>query len=145
MASKTFGVEIPFVHHLGFELMIFENGQSQIVYEPKPEHRNSFGVVHGGAIMTLLDVSMATAARSAQQDMGVVTIEMKTSFMRAAQGKLTAEGRLVHRTPTLAFAESMVYNEAGEACAHSTGTFKFVKGLPVGAKGVNPLNVLSTD
>lgn len=141
----SFGVDIPFVNHLGFELMIFENGQSQIVYDPKGEHLNSFSVVHGGAVMTLLDVSMATAARSAQQDMGVVTIEMKTTFMRAAKGKLTAEGRLVHRTPTLAFAQSMVYDAKGEACAHSTGTFKYVKRLPVGAKGAHPLNVLSTD
>ena len=41
---------------------------------------------------------MATAARSVQPDMGVVTIEMKTSFMQAARGKLTAKGRLMHRT-----------------------------------------------
>lgn len=139
-----FGVDIPFVQHLGFELVLFERGHSEIRYAAQQEHENSFSVVHGGALMTLLDVSMATSARSVQQDMGVVTIEMKTTFMRAAKGKLTAEGRLVHRTPTLAFAQSMVYDAKGEACAHSTGTFKFVKRLPVG-KGAHPLNVLSTD
>ncbi len=42
--------------------------------------------------MTLLDVVMATAARSVEQDMGVVTIEMKTSFMRPAKAKLEANG-----------------------------------------------------
>jgi acyl-coenzyme A thioesterase PaaI-like protein len=49
-------------------------------------------VTHGGALMTLLDVTMATAARSAacNPDMGVVTIEMKTSFMRA-QGELARQ------------------------------------------------------
>lgn len=31
-----FGVEIPFVHHLGFELKLFEGGQSQIDYLPSP-------------------------------------------------------------------------------------------------------------
>ncbi len=144
----SFGVDIPFVHHLGFELMLFEGGASQIDYTPKPEHLNSFQVTHGGALMTLQDVVMATAARSVQQDMGVVTIEMKTSFMRPAPGdgsKLTARGKLIHRTATMAFTEGTVYDAQGRICSHATGTFKYVKRLPVG-KGVNPLNaVISTD
>jgi len=144
----SFGVEIPFVSHLGFELMLFEGGASQIDYTPLPEHLNSFHVTHGGALMTLQDVVMATAARSVQQDMGVVTIEMKTSFMRPAPGdgsKLTAKGRLIHRTATMAFTEGSVYDAQGRICSHATGTFKYVKRLAVG-KGVNPLNaVISTD
>jgi uncharacterized protein (TIGR00369 family) len=140
-----FGAHIPFVHHLGFKLLKFEGGHSEIAYEPKPEHLNSFGVTHGGASMTLLDVSMATAARSAQQDMGVVTIEMKTSFMQAARGKLTAKGHLMHRTATMAFTEATIYDEQERACAHATGTFKYVKRLPTGPKSSNPLNEISTD
>jgi uncharacterized protein (TIGR00369 family) len=140
-----FGAHIPFVKHLGFELNVFEGGHSEIDYEPRPEHLNSFDVTHGGASMTLLDVTMATAARSVQPDMGVVTIEMKTSFMQAARGKLTAKGRLMHRTATLAFTEATMYDAEGRACAHATGTFKYVKRLPTGPKSSNPLNVISTD
>ena len=66
-----FGVEIPFVTHLGFELTVFEGGRSEIRYTPRPEHLNSFNVTHGGALMTLLDVSMATAARSISAWIGV--------------------------------------------------------------------------
>jgi uncharacterized protein (TIGR00369 family) len=143
--SISFGTHIPFVEHLGFVLNVFEGGHSEIDYEPKPEHLNSFDVTHGGASMTLLDVSMATAARSVQQEMGVVTIEMKTSFMQAARGKLTAKGRLMHRTATLAFTEATIFDAEGRACAHATGTFKYVKRLPTGAKSSNPLNTISTD
>ena len=64
--SIPFGVEIPFVSHLGFELERFENGESIIGYNPKLEHLNSFAVTHGGAIMTLMDVTLAAAARSVQ-------------------------------------------------------------------------------
>lgn len=135
-----FGVEIPFVEHLGFELTVFEGGLSEIVYKPKPAHLNSFSVTHGGALMTLLDVAMAMAARSVQPDMGAVTIEMKTSFMQPARDRLTAKGRLLHRTATMAFTEGTVYDEAGRACAHATGTFKFVKRLPTGPKSSQPLN-----
>ena len=142
----NFGVEIPFVHHLGFELVLFEGGRSQIDYLPKPEHLNSFSVTHGGALMTLLDVVMAVAARSVRQDMGVVTIEMKTSFMQPARGKLSGKGRLMHGTATLAFTEGTVYDEDGKPCAHATGTFKYVKRLAVGSKEVTPLNTgISTD
>jgi uncharacterized protein (TIGR00369 family) len=142
----NFGIDIPFVSLLGFDLTLFEGGHSQIDYWPKPEHLNSFHATHGGALMTLLDVAMARAARSVQQDMGVVTIEMKTSFMQPASGKLIAKGRLMHRTATMAFTEATVYDSEGRACAHATGTFKYVKGVAVGPKNVNRLNtVISTD
>jgi uncharacterized protein (TIGR00369 family) len=127
MASpKLFGVEIPFVHHLGFELVMMEGGASELKFAPKPEHLNSFQVTHGGAIMTLLDVTMATAARSVNLDVGVVTIEMKTSFMRPCVGVLSGKGRLMHRTKSMAFTEATIYDAEGIACAHSTGTFKYV-------------------
>ena len=126
----SFGAEIPFVSHLGFVLEVFDGGESAIGYTPLPEHLNSFAVTHGGACMTLLDVTLATAARSVQKDMGVVTIEMKTSFMRPAPGdgsRLTSKGRLIHRTATLAFTEATLYDARGQACAHATGTFKYVR------------------
>ena len=139
-----FGVEIPFVKHLGFELTQFSGGQSEILYTAQPEHLNSFSVTHGGALMTLLDVSMATAARSQVPEMGVVTIEMKTSFMQPAVGPLVAKGELIHRTATMAFTQATVFDASGRKCAHATGTFKYVKRLPVGSKTINPVQ-LSTD
>ncbi len=140
-----FGVDIPFVHHLGFELVLFEGGHSEIAFEARPEHLNSFAVAHGGALMTLLDVAMAVAARSVDKEMGVVTIEMKTSFMQPARGRLSGKGHLMHRTATMAFTEATVFDCEGKACAHSTGTFKYVKRLPTGPRSVNPLDVISTD
>ena len=143
MTDLRFGAEIPFVSHLGFSLELFEGGESTIGYTPKPEHLNSFAVTHGGACMTLLDVTMAVAARSVQKESGVVTIEMKTSFMRPAPGdgsRLTARGRLIHRTATLAFTEATLFDEQGRVCTHATGTFKYVRRLATGPKTVNDLN-----
>ncbi len=136
----NFGVTIPFVDHLGFELHVFEGGFSELSYTPKPEHLNSFGVTHGGALMTLLDVTLAVAARSVQPEMGVVTIEMKTSFMQPACGALTGKGRLMHRTATMAFTEGTIFDDKGRACAHATATFKFAKRLPVGPRTANALS-----
>lgn len=124
--QESFGAYIPFVELLGFEMVFFDEGQSEIRYTPEPDHVNSFNVTHGGAIMTLLDVSMATAARSVDKASGVVTIEMKTSFMRPAQGPLVAKGRLIHRTRSMAFTETSLFDQQGQLCAHATGTFKYV-------------------
>ncbi|ALK92192.1 PaaI family thioesterase [Limnohabitans sp. 103DPR2] len=132
--SIPFGVHIPFVDNLGFTLEKFENGTSELHYSPRAEHHNSFAITHGGAVMTLLDVVMATAARSVEQEMGVVTIEMKTSFMRPAKTTgdehLLAKGLLLHRTKTMAFTDGKVYDADGQLCAHATGTFKYVKRTP---------------
>ena len=90
------------------------------------------------SVATCFDVAMAHAARSVRLGdagaAGIVTIEMKTSFMQPAKGLLTSKGRLMHRTATMAFTEATIFDADGRACAHSTGTFKYVRRLPVGPK-----------
>jgi len=128
--SIPFGAHIPFVDHLGFTLEKFEGCASELHFAPRPEHFNSFLVTHGGAVMTFLDVIMATAARSVDPEMGVVTIEMKTTFMRPAKvpagQQLVGKGHLVHRTRSMAFTEGRIYDTEGQLCAVATGTFKYV-------------------
>ena len=124
-----FEVDIPFVRLLGFDLEEFDEGRSRIRYAPMADHCNAFGLTHGGVLMTLLDVTMASAARSVQKAMGLVTIEMKTSFMQAARGALVCNGRLMHRTGSMAFTEATVLDEAVQSCAHATGTFKYTQPL----------------
>ena len=139
------GDRVPFNQHMGFELMVFDAGLSELCFTARPEHLNAFGVAHGGALMALLDAAMAAAARSVQKDMGLVTIEMKTSFMQPAHGPLRAKGHLMHLTATLAFTEATVHDAQGRACAHATGTYKFVRGLATGTKGVKTLRQIPTD
>jgi uncharacterized protein (TIGR00369 family) len=135
-----FPVHIPFVELLGFELLRWENDEAEIRFDSRSEHQNSFSVVHGGALMTLLDVAMAHAARSSQPEFGAVTIEMKTSFMQAARGPLLANARVLHRSATMAFVEASVFDAEGGLCCHASGTFKCIRRLPVGAKASQALN-----
>ena len=121
-----FGAHIPFVQMLGLVLHRMQDGQSELSYALQPQHTNSFGITHGGVSMTLLDVTMACAARSLAPELGVVTIEMKTSFMQPARGQLLARGRLLHRTRSMAFTEATIYDAQGQVCSHATGTFRYV-------------------
>lgn len=132
---------IPFVEHLGFELLKFEGGEAEIAVELTDALCNSFLVAHGGLTMTLLDVAMAHAARSPQpgeapRGKGVVTIEMKTSFMRPGLGRLLARARLVHGTASLAFCEGTVVDAKGDLVATASGTFKYMNGLPAGDRKI---------
>ena len=137
---------IPFARHLGFEIAKFEGGESELRYTAKPEHLNTFDVTHGGACMTMLDIAMAAAARSGTPEIGVVTIEMKTTFMAPSVGPLVARGKLLHRTATLAFTEAKIYDAQERVCAHATGTFKYVKRrLPTGPASANEMRPPSTD
>jgi len=140
-----FQVHIPFVEALGFELLRFDNGHAQIAMTPREEHMNSWSVVHGGVTMTLLDVAMAHAARSPvdgaePETRGVVTIEMKTSFMRPGIGRLVAHGKVLRRTNSFSFCEGSLFDDKGELVAHATGTFKYLKALPAGGRQLKRLN-----
>jgi uncharacterized protein (TIGR00369 family) len=135
-----FPVRIPFVEQLGLELHSCADGASELRVDLAEAHLNSWEVAHGGVLMTMLDVAMATAARSRDlQGPGVVTIEMKTSVMQPAEGSLRALGKLLHRSATMAFCEASVLDEQGQLCAHATGTFKFLRALPSGGRQAKPL------
>jgi len=123
---KDFGAFIPFAFYLGFELDRFEGGESMLSYTPTPDHFNSLEMTHGGALMTLMDVAMACAARSVAPTLRVVTIELKSTFFSPACGALQAKGYLIHRSSKMAFVEAKVYDAQQVLCAHATGTFRYV-------------------
>jgi uncharacterized protein (TIGR00369 family) len=139
-----FPVRIPFVEQMGLELHRFDGGHAEVQVDVEQAHLNSWEVAHGGVLMTLLDVAMAHAARSHHandpgQGPGVVTVEMKTTFMRPAEGRLVAKGKLLHRSTTMAFCEGSVFDAEHALCAHATGTFKYLRQLPAKRRTLKPL------
>jgi uncharacterized protein (TIGR00369 family) len=119
-----FGLNIPFLDHLGVIPEFAEEGRSRISLDLKPEFTNSFQVAHGGLIMTLLDFAMAAATRSAaKHPLGVITIDMTTSFLRPSVGKIIVEGVVLKAGKTVNYCEAVVLNQDGEITAKSSGTF----------------------
>ena len=134
-----FPVHIPFAELLGLQLISLGAGQARIDVLLRNDLCNSWQMAHGGVTMTLLDVVMAHAARSDEMHLpdggrGVLTIEMKTSFMRPATGRLRGMGKVLTSTSSLAFCEGSVFDESGVLVAHATGTFKFLRDLSVGGR-----------
>ena len=130
-APLAFPARVPFVDSLGITLQAFGGGHSELRVDLTERHLNTWDVAHGGVVMTMLDVAMAMAARSGHSGgQGVATIEMKTSFMRPAEGQLRALGALKHATSTLAFCSAELFDDSGKLCASATGTFKYLRALP---------------
>ena len=126
-----FDVAIPFVEYSGIKLL--ETTVEKVVTELQltDHHLNSAGYAHGGAVMTLLDVTMAIAGRMVARDPGppdtvMATIEMKTSFMRGGTGELTCTGFSMHRTRSLCFCEAEIRDRQDQLVARGSGTFKFM-------------------
>jgi len=125
--TSTFDIHIPFVDHLGLQLLEKSDGRTLIGFDPRPEHLNSWNGVHGGAIMTLLDVALSSAARSLDPAcIGAATVEMKANFLAAAAGSVFAEGFAQRAGRSLIYAEGSVRDAAGSVFAKASGTFKLV-------------------
>jgi uncharacterized protein (TIGR00369 family) len=131
--------EIPFMRLLGAELVRAVDGEAEIALALADEHMNSWGVGHGGVVMSLLDVAMARAGKSRVEAerggrVGSVTVEMKTSFFRPARGRVVARGRVLHRSTTMAYCEAELVDAEGLLVAKALGTIKFLTRLDAADK-----------
>jgi acyl-CoA thioesterase len=128
--SIPFPIDIPFITDLGIELISSDEGRAVVALTLAPRHLNSWSVVHGGVLMTLLDVAMAVAGRSPDPAVGGgATVEMKVSFLQPAKAgsHLLASAQAFHRSGSMAFCDGEVRDLDGNLIAKSLGTFKYTK------------------
>jgi acyl-coenzyme A thioesterase PaaI-like protein len=59
--------------------------------------------------------------------LGVITIDMNTSFLRPSIGKIVVEGSVLKAGKTINYCEAVVLNDAGEITAKASGTFTLRK------------------
>ena len=118
---------VPFIAYLGVVIDRMEPGHALLSLEPKPEHYNSWGAVHGGVVMTLLDITMAVAGRSYDPvNLSGVTVDMSTSFIAPGKGKQLAIGKVIAQSTNLWRCEGEIRNASDDALvAKAIGTFKF--------------------
>ncbi len=123
----SFDIDLPFVEHLGMQLLEKGDGRALVRFEPRPEHLNSWKGVHGGVLMTLLDAALSSAARSLDPAcIGATTVEMKANFLSAASGPILAEGFAQRAGRSLIFSEGEATDPGGKVLAKASGTFKLI-------------------
>ena len=124
--TRDYQKKIPFVSHLRILTEELGRGSARLSLPVEPHLKNSLGTVHGGVIMSLLDVALCTAARTLHPDsLGVVTIDMSTSFIGGGSGaRLLAEARVMKDARTMSFVEAEARNEDGSMVAKAIATVR---------------------
>jgi len=120
---------------LGWKALSLEPGHVRVRYTAKPEFGNPQGAIQGGFLAAMLDDAMGPALfTTLAADQFAPTIEMKVNYLRPARpGPLIAEGRVVHRTRSLAFLEGTLATEDGDLIATATATARIQ--TPVNGSG----------
>ncbi len=124
--TRDYQKRIPFVSHLKILTETLGEGSARLSLPIEPHLTNSIGTVHGGVIMSLLDVALCTAARTLHPDsLGVITIDLSTSFIGGGSGaRLLAEARVLKNGRSMIFVEGEAKNEDGSLVAKAIGTVR---------------------
>ena len=115
---------------VGVELTEAGEGRAVVRMRAEDRHLNPGGTVHGGAISTLVDVSMAEALNTtvAEGDERPVTVEIKVNYMAPGEpGVVTSAARVRKGGKRVTVVEAEVVQEdGGEVVALATGTYTVV-------------------
>ncbi|MCW2958728.1 MAG: hypothetical protein JWP18_1531 [Solirubrobacterales bacterium] len=112
---------------MDFTLPVVEEGRIIFASDAAPWMLNPIGSVHGGAIATMLDSAVGCAVHTTlQAGVGYTTLELKVNYIRGVRvgdGRLLAEGKVIHRGGTTAIAEGrLTAADDGRLLAFATTT-----------------------
>jgi uncharacterized protein (TIGR00369 family) len=88
---------VPYAKFLGLELGEMKPGEASLHLEVRDELRQNQGVVHGGAVASLIDTASAFAVvTQLEPDERVTTTDLTIHYLRpVTSGRLTATARTV--------------------------------------------------
>ena len=116
----------PIGQTLNFIAVEIELGRAVFQGQPKFEHYNPIGTVHGGWIATLLDSALGCAVHSAlPAGKAYTTLELKVNYVKALSEKVPlvrAEGKVIHVGGRVATADGRLVGPDGALYAHAVTT-----------------------
>jgi 1,4-dihydroxy-2-naphthoyl-CoA hydrolase len=122
--TATVREAMPLAAHLGVEGV--EASPERVVLRGAwaPEHCTAAGILHGGYLMTLADMTAAMLAFLNVPAAGTTTtIEAKTNFLAAVRsGAVTASAELVHKGRRTIVLQVDTTDEAGRLVARTLQT-----------------------
>jgi len=122
----------PYAGLLGIEVLEIKPGHARVAMRFRPEMQNIFGMLHGGAVFSLLDEAFQLAC-NARGEVAVAQ-QVNIYFLAAARpgARLIAEATELHATRKTALFDICVYEQeegceaglkvaAAQALAHRKG------------------------
>ena len=109
---------------IGCRLQRLEEGVAEVALTLEPHLRNRAGKLHGGAIFSLVDITMGLACSSAHGfDQQSATIECKINYIRAvSEGEVMCTARVIHPGRRTLVVEADVM-QGDKLVAKAQGTF----------------------
>jgi acyl-CoA thioesterase len=116
---------VPYARLLGIELEKVVPGEAILTLAIRPELSQNHGVVHGGAIASLIDTATAFAILTLlEPDERVTTVDLTISYLRPGlEGRLRATARVLRQGRRLLNTSAEVTNEGGTLLATALSTY----------------------
>ncbi len=123
-ARKAFAA-VPYAKFLGLQLGELGDGKVSIHLDIRDELKQNQGVVHGGAIASLIDTASAFALLTQIEiDERVTTTDLTIHYLRPAiDGRITATARIVRGGRRLFVLSVDVHNDASALIATAVTTY----------------------
>ena len=105
-------------------------GRARVRMFPEQAHTNLSGAMHGGAVMTFIDMALFAGGALAGADIAyAVTLDCETRFLAPATPgpPLDAEVEILRETGRLVFLRGLLVQEEGRVASFS-GTLRKAKG-----------------
>ena len=114
-----------FPRMLGIEIDSLEPGRAVLGVTVRKELLQLQGVMHGGAIASLIDTAVAFAiASTCRPNDRFTTVEMKVNYLSAIRdGRVTADARLIRDGRRIIVAECDVHDSGGRLAAKGLLTY----------------------
>jgi len=114
-----------FPRSLGIELDLIEHGRARLSLDVQKRHLQLAGIMHGGAIATLIDTAVAFAIVGASEpDARFTTIEMKVNYLSPVrEGRVVADARLIRDGRRIVVAECDLLDSEGQLAAKGLLTY----------------------
>ena len=126
-STDYFGQNIPFMQFIGLQPEGFSPELTRTRLPWRADLTNSRGDVHGGTLMSALDLTLSAAARAKDTSTSMATIDMTTHFLAPAQGTVIFEATCLRLGKSIAFCSGRALSEDGELLVTATATFKVIR------------------
>lgn len=122
--KEVFG-RIPYVRLLGLEFVSAGRGEAVFAVETREELTRMGGIMHGGAVVSLMDTAAAFAVHTLLEPSGrTVTVDLTVHFLRpATAGRVEARARVLRRGRRVIILNVEATDGAGELISTSTMTY----------------------
>lgn len=116
---------IPFAKLLGIEVDALATGVATLSFLIKEELKRNHGIVHGGAITSLVDSAMAFASLSLiESGQRTTTVDLTINFLRPLRsGKATATARVIKAGRRIIVLSAEVFDETGKLVATALSSY----------------------